>query len=179
AVAASALVGSDGVNRLLLLRAERQELGEAAVRRLQDNAALRAEIARLRSDPKYLEALARERLGLVRPDGMVYRFLGADAPRRGSAPRGSGLRLRGRLLLAGRILRVLVEAHQVFELRLVSHLDLDEPALVQGALVHQPGVIFELAIDRRDRAAEGRDELRDRAHRFDLPERLALLYVVT
>ena len=79
-VAASALVGSDGVKRLLLLRAERQELGEDAVRRLQDNAALRAEIARLRSDPKYLEGLARERLGLVRPDEMVYRFLGADAP---------------------------------------------------------------------------------------------------
>jgi cell division protein FtsB len=80
AVAASALVGSDGVNRLLLLRGERQELGEAAVRRLQDNAALRAEIARLRSDPKYLEALARGRLGLVRPDEMVYRFLDPDAP---------------------------------------------------------------------------------------------------
>jgi cell division protein FtsB len=79
-VAASALVGSEGVNRLLLLRGERQELGEAAVRRLQDNAALRAEIARLRSDPKYLEALARERLGLVRPDEMVYRFLDADVP---------------------------------------------------------------------------------------------------
>ena len=80
AVAASALVGSDGVNRLLLLRGERQELGEAAVRRLQDNAALRAEIARLRSDPKYLEALARGRLGLVRHDEMVYRFLDPDAP---------------------------------------------------------------------------------------------------
>ena len=79
-VAASALVGSDGVTRLLLLRGERQELGEAAVRRLQDNAALRAEIARLRSDPKYLEALARGRLGLVRPDEMVYRFLDPDAP---------------------------------------------------------------------------------------------------
>ena len=79
-VAASALVGSDGVKRLLLLRAERQELGEAAVRRLQDNAALRAEIGRLRSDPKYLEELARERLGLVRPDEMVYRFLDPDAP---------------------------------------------------------------------------------------------------
>jgi cell division protein FtsB len=79
-VAVSALAGSDGVNRLILLRGERQELGEEAVRRLQENAALRAEIARLRSDPKYLEALARERLGLVRPDEMVYRFLDRDAP---------------------------------------------------------------------------------------------------
>jgi cell division protein FtsB len=79
-VAASALMGSDGVSRLLLLRGERQELGEAAVRRLQENAALRAEITRLRSDPKYLEALARERLGLVRPDEMVYRFLDRETP---------------------------------------------------------------------------------------------------
>jgi cell division protein FtsB len=79
-VAASGVVGTDGVRRLLLLRGERQELGEAAVRRLQENAALRAEISRLRSDPKYLEALARVRLGLVRPDEMVYRFLDRDAP---------------------------------------------------------------------------------------------------
>lgn len=79
-VAASTLVGSDGLSRLLVLRAERQGIGEEAVRRLQDNAALRAEISRLRSDPKYLESLARERLGLVRPDEMVYRFLDAEAP---------------------------------------------------------------------------------------------------
>jgi cell division protein FtsB len=79
-VAASALAGSDGLSRLLMLRGERQELGEEAVRRLQDNAALRAEITRLRSDPKYLESLARERLGLVRPDEMVYRFVDGDAP---------------------------------------------------------------------------------------------------
>ena len=80
AVAGSAAVGSDGVTHLLLLRRERQDLGEAAVRRLQENAALRAEISKLRSDPKYLEALARTRLGLVRPDEMVYRFLDPDAP---------------------------------------------------------------------------------------------------
>jgi len=79
-VAASTLVGSDSLRRLLVLRAERQGIGEEAVRRLQDNAALRAEISRLRSDPKYLESLARERLGLVRPDEMVYRFLDADVP---------------------------------------------------------------------------------------------------
>lgn len=74
-VAGSAVLGADGVTRLLHLRAERQELGQAAVLRLQANAALRAEIARLRSDPKYLEALARRRLGLVKPDEVAYRFL--------------------------------------------------------------------------------------------------------
>lgn len=80
AVASSAVLGSDGVTRLLRLRAERQELGRAAVERLQGNAALRAEISRLRADPEYLEALARKRLGLVKHDEMVYRFLDADEP---------------------------------------------------------------------------------------------------
>lgn len=79
-VTCSAILGSDGVTRLLHLRAERQELGEAAVRRLQENAALRAEIARLRTDPEHLEALARRRLGLLKPDEMVYRFVDPDAP---------------------------------------------------------------------------------------------------
>jgi cell division protein FtsB len=78
AVAGSVVMGSDGVTRWLHLRAERQELGQAAVERLQANAALRAEIARLRADPSYVEALARKRLGLVKPDEMVYRFLDPD-----------------------------------------------------------------------------------------------------
>jgi cell division protein FtsB len=78
ALAGSAVLGSDGLTRLLRLRAERQELGEAAVERLQANAALRAEIERLRGDPKYLERLARKRLGLVKPDEMAYRFRDAD-----------------------------------------------------------------------------------------------------
>lgn len=79
AVAGSALLGADGITRLAHLRAERQELGEAAVRRLQANAALREEIARLRSDRRHLEELARRRLGLVRPDEMVYRFTEAES----------------------------------------------------------------------------------------------------
>ena len=79
-VAASLVVGSEGVTRFLALRAERQELGAAAVRRLQENAALRAEITRLRSDPRYLEALARKQLGLVRSDEFVYRFRAPDEP---------------------------------------------------------------------------------------------------
>ena len=80
AVAGSALLGADGVNRLIHLRAERQELGEAAVRRIQGNAALREEIARLRSDRRHLEVIARKRLGLVQPDETVYQFLGREKP---------------------------------------------------------------------------------------------------
>ena len=77
AVAASAVFGSESLTRLIHLRAERQELGQAAVDRLQANAGLRAEIDRLRSDPQYLEALARKRLGVVKPDDLAYRFLDA------------------------------------------------------------------------------------------------------
>jgi cell division protein FtsB len=80
AVATSLLTGSDGVARYMALRAERQELGGAAVRRLQENTALRAEITRLRTDPRYLEAMARKHLGLVRPDEYVYRFRTPDEP---------------------------------------------------------------------------------------------------
>jgi cell division protein FtsB len=80
AVAGSALLGDDGIARLVRLRAERQELGESAVRWLQANAALRAQIVRLRSDPKHLEALGRKRLGLVRPDEVIYRFDSGEAP---------------------------------------------------------------------------------------------------
>ena len=67
-------------------RRELRRPGCAALRqitgfeRLQANAALRAEISRLRADPKYLEALARKRLGLVKHDEMVYRFPDADEP---------------------------------------------------------------------------------------------------
>ena len=80
AVATSLLAGSEGVARYMALRGERQGLGTAAVRRLQENAALRAETTRLRTDPRYLEALARKNLGLVRPDEYVYRFRTPDEP---------------------------------------------------------------------------------------------------
>jgi cell division protein FtsB len=80
AVATSLLAGSDGMARYMALRAERQEFGGAAVRRLQENTALRAEITRLRTDPRYLEAMARKHLGLVRPDEYVYRFRTPDEP---------------------------------------------------------------------------------------------------
>lgn len=80
AVTGSALLGADGVNRLLHLRAERQELGESAVRHLQSNAALREEISRLKSDRQYLEEFARKRLGLVRPNETVYQFVRQDKP---------------------------------------------------------------------------------------------------
>ena len=73
AVAGSLLFGDHGVAHLLRLRAERQELGQAAFALLQQNNHLRSEIERLRSDDLYLEELARRQLGLVRPNETVYR----------------------------------------------------------------------------------------------------------
>jgi len=73
-VTTSALFGEHGITHLLRLRTERGTLGATAFDLMQRNTQLRADIARLRSDDHYLEALARRQLGLVRPDETVYRF---------------------------------------------------------------------------------------------------------
>ena len=73
-VTGSTLLGEHGVAHLLRLRAERQELGQAAFALIQTNNRLRGEIQRLRTDDLYLEGLARTQLGLVRPNETVYRF---------------------------------------------------------------------------------------------------------
>lgn len=73
-VTTSALFGEHGIAHLLRLRTERGTLGATAFDLMQRNTQLRADIARLRSDDHYLEALARRQLGLVRPDETVYRF---------------------------------------------------------------------------------------------------------
>lgn len=74
AVVGSLLFGRDGAASLLALRAERQRLGEQAVALLQQNADLRDQIERLRTDDRFLESFARRELGFVRPDEVVYRF---------------------------------------------------------------------------------------------------------
>ena len=64
-VTASALFGELGVAHLLRLRKERDALGATAFELMQRNTRLRADITRLRTDDRYLEALARRQLGLV------------------------------------------------------------------------------------------------------------------
>jgi cell division protein FtsL len=73
-VTASALLGEHGIMHLRRLHAERTELRRTAFALLEKNARLRQEITRLRSDDRYIEALARKQLGLVRPNEQVYRF---------------------------------------------------------------------------------------------------------
>jgi cell division protein FtsB len=74
AVAYSAVFGQDGLRHLSALRDERQNLGREAVALLEQNAALREQIKRLKSDDRFLESYARRELDLVRPDETVYRF---------------------------------------------------------------------------------------------------------
>ena len=73
-VLSSMLLAPGGIPKLLALRAERQRLGEQAVALLQQNAALREQIQQLKSDDRFLEAIARRELGMTRPDEVVYRF---------------------------------------------------------------------------------------------------------
>jgi cell division protein FtsB len=73
-VAGSTLFGDQGLAHLLRLRAERRDLGRAAFALLVENSRLHAEIDRLRTDDRHLEALARQEFGLVRPGEIVYRL---------------------------------------------------------------------------------------------------------
>jgi cell division protein FtsB len=73
-VTISALFGEHGIPHLFALRAERQTLGQTAFALFQENARLREQITRLKTDDLYLEGLARRQLGLVRPNEVVYRF---------------------------------------------------------------------------------------------------------
>jgi len=74
AVLVSALFGEHGVTHLLRLRTEQRHQADATFSRLQENARLLAEVRRLRGDELYLAGLARQQLGLVKPNETVYRF---------------------------------------------------------------------------------------------------------
>ena len=63
-----------GILHLIELRRQQAELSEQAFDLLQNNEALRKQIVRLHDDDRYLEELAREKLGLVGQHEVVYRF---------------------------------------------------------------------------------------------------------
>lgn len=86
ALALGALVfGDHGLVEYRELRADLREEEEYAFELQQNNDENRRRVALLRSDVRYLENLARERLGLVRPDEIVY-VVDDDPPRFGSHP---------------------------------------------------------------------------------------------
>ena len=72
-VSASALFGQSGLVHWMSLRRERERLADETLRLTRETGDLERAIAELAEDAG-LEAVAREQLGLVRPDEIVYRF---------------------------------------------------------------------------------------------------------
>ncbi|HVO23328.1 MAG TPA: septum formation initiator family protein [Candidatus Margulisiibacteriota bacterium] len=69
----AAVFGGHGLVHLQRMRSEQQELEHLAFNLQQQNEQLRQQIRRLQSDDAYIEKLARERLGLVKHDEVIYR----------------------------------------------------------------------------------------------------------
>ncbi len=63
-----------GLLGLYRLRQEKARMEERLAQLETENARLRVEIERLKSDRAYLEKVAREELGLVNQDEMVFQF---------------------------------------------------------------------------------------------------------
>ncbi len=59
------IVGDKGISDLKLMRIERQELQSAHAELKRKNLHLYHEIERLKKDPAYIEAIARQELGLI------------------------------------------------------------------------------------------------------------------
>ena len=76
----AAVFGDHGLVHLLRMRGEQQELEHLAFGLQQRNEQLRQQIRRLQSDNSYIEKLARERLGLVKNDEVIYRVTAPPAP---------------------------------------------------------------------------------------------------
>jgi len=70
---ASAVFGDSGALFWLQRRRERDRVGANTMRLARETHELEQAIARLTSE-RGLEAVARQQLGLVRPDEIVYRF---------------------------------------------------------------------------------------------------------
>ncbi len=76
-----AILGEDGFLRVQALEQELQAV-QARVQALrEENTLLRQEVYALKHDPYFIEKLAREELGLVRPGEIVFQFV--DTPREG------------------------------------------------------------------------------------------------
>jgi cell division protein FtsB len=72
-LAVFAVYGEHGLLHLVRLQGEQRALEQTAFQLQQQNEKLRIHITKLQTDDRYLERLARERLGLVRPGEIVYR----------------------------------------------------------------------------------------------------------
>lgn len=74
-----AVFGERGLVQLSHVQKEQRQLEEVAFDLQQRNDDLRRRIERLTSDDRYIERLARERLGLVKKGELVYRLPETDS----------------------------------------------------------------------------------------------------
>jgi cell division protein FtsL len=71
---ASLMLGEMGVVKYYRMKAQYQALNDDIMKLKQDNAKLQKEVNALRTDPAYVERIARDKLGLARPGEIVYYY---------------------------------------------------------------------------------------------------------
>lgn len=69
---ADALIGDKGLVETMRARRQSRELAATLETLRRENARLREEVRRLNEDPRAIESLAREDLGLIRPGELLF-----------------------------------------------------------------------------------------------------------
>ena len=80
ALMVGSLFGDRGILQLMAQRERSRELAREIEEIRAENLRLAAEIRALRTDPRAIERIAREQLGLARPGETVFLIRDADAP---------------------------------------------------------------------------------------------------
>jgi cell division protein FtsB len=80
ALVVGSLFGDRGILQVIAQRQRAQELAREIEEIRTENARLAAEIHALRTDPRAIERIAREQLGLARPGETVFLIRDVDAP---------------------------------------------------------------------------------------------------
>lgn len=68
------VLDEQGLPRYRKLRQELQELRASNEELVREIAALKTEVEALRTDPAYVERIARDELGMVRDEELVFQF---------------------------------------------------------------------------------------------------------
>lgn len=63
-----------GLFKYFVMRGERDHLNNAISHLGSENKSLREEVTKLKTDPDYIESLARDKLGLVKEGETIYKF---------------------------------------------------------------------------------------------------------
>lgn len=71
---ATSILGEMGLVKYYRMKAQHQYLADEITRLKQDNVRLMREVRSLKTDPAYIERLARDKLGLSRPGEIVYYY---------------------------------------------------------------------------------------------------------